>query len=114
MPRPVAALTDHGPDLASTFARCLGRYSAQIEDAWYAQGADITAQERRHLFTRLFESVRQDATTPPEQLLHLQIEAKFAQARLLTIARFHDDPGRKTAAMAQARLALRPCDALVF
>lgn len=101
-------------DLAPLFAACLGRYSAQMEDAWNAYAADDPAEANRATFEDLLEAVRPVSALSGPQILQLRLEAKFAQARLLSVSRFHTDPDRKRRARAQAALALRPCAALLL
>ena len=85
------------------FATCAGRLSALMEHQWMFDGpaSEQTALQRAHMIDML------DAVRPPDQgreVLALRIDAKMAQAALLTRATFNDDPHDKSRAM---RLALR-------
>lgn len=115
-PSPVAqpATPTQPPDLAPLFAGCLGRYSAQMEDAWHAYAPANLAEARRATFQTLLDAVRPGSPLTGPELLHLRLEAKFAQAHLLSQARFHTDPATRRRAQVQAALALRPCDALAL
>lgn len=77
--------------LLRTFSVCAGRLSAVMEHQWLTDGpaSEGTARSRAAMLS-LVESV-----LPPDQApraLHWQIEAKVAQAALLTRATFAGDP----------------------
>lgn len=102
---------------AQSFASCLGRYSAALEHEWLMGRDGANAQERRRLFESLLEAVSPDARTAGlsgAEILHIRIEAKFAQARLLQLAAFSDDERRARYAHGQAVMLLGSCQALVF
>lgn len=114
LPAPVLAMPDAQDDLAPLFAACLGRYSAEMEDAWNGYDASDPAEHNRATFETLLDAVRPASALSGPQILHLRLEAKFAQAHLLSIARFHTDPRQQRRARAQAMQALRPCAALLL
>lgn len=118
LPAPLLAMQDTPPDgsqdLVPLFASCVGRYSAQMEDAWNAYDPANPSEGHRATFETLLDTVRPGSPLSGPQILQLRLEAKFAQAHLLSIARFHTDPRQQRRARAQAALALRPCQALLL
>ncbi|WP_299165204.1 hypothetical protein [uncultured Tateyamaria sp.] len=100
-------------DLASVFAGCTGRISAEMEHAWLMNSdrADDLEGLRLQFVTLL------DAITPPEQarqVLHFRIEAKLAHAAMLTTATFGTDPRLVHMAQNQAALRVRDCRNLLL
>ena len=90
-------------DHLRVFAACAGRLSAQMKFQWMFDGeaADATKSSRSALLDIL------DAMMSPDQgrmVLNWRVEAKAAQARLLTRATFNDD--KRDAQMAN-RMAVR-------
>ena len=118
LPAPLLAMPDSTPDgptdLVPLFASCVGRYSAQMEDAWNAYDPANPSEAHRATFETLLDAVRPGSPLTGPQILQLRLEAKFAQAHLLSIARFHTDPAKQRRARAQASQALRPCAALLL
>ncbi|WP_417207030.1 hypothetical protein [Antarctobacter sp.] len=111
---PLAALTDVPRERAKVFAACLGRASAEMEHRWLMGGGADAEQDRRALFELLLDTVAPRSGLPGPEILDIRIRAKFAQAHLLQIATFHTDPDRKRRAGAAARMAMRPCTALIL
>ena len=111
---PASALAERPSDMTPVFAACLGRYSAQVEDSWNAYSTDDTSQFTRARFEGLLDAVRTGSELTGSRILQIRLEAKWAQARLLSIARFDRDPRMQRRARAQAALALRPCEALLL
>ncbi|WP_419409892.1 hypothetical protein [Primorskyibacter sp. 2E107] len=104
-------------DQAQRFASCLGRYSATMEHEWLLgrDGADALA--RRQMFEALLEAVAPDAKQAglsSAQVLHIRIEAKFAQARLLSLASFATDRRQARHAQASAQRLMTSCRMLVL
>ena len=93
---------------AADFAKCAGRYSAELEHAWLIQDEHQDELERRRLtFIDLL-----NASTPPDQrghVLNLRIEAKVAHASLLTQATFSQDRNRADWAVCRARYEIAHC-----
>ena len=112
-----AALPADPVEQARVFASCLGRFSAEMEHDWLMGGDGEAARKERRLFESLLDAVLPDASRGGlggARLLHMRIEAKHAQARLLQAAQFQDDPRRAERA---GRVALRhvsQCRALVL
>jgi hypothetical protein len=102
-PHPVHAFDN--PDLPRLFADCAGRYSAMTEHLWMFDGpaSEITAT-RRDAFADLAMALADDTTTRA-----LRIEAKAAQAALMSAAAF----GGNARAAQTARIHLQVCDALL-
>lgn len=113
----LAALPLDVREQAQSFASCLGRYSAQMEHEWLMGRDGADASERRRLFESLLDAIQmdaQDAGLNGSDILHIRIEAKFAQARLLQLATFSDDTRRAGQARLRAHALLGNCQALVF
>lgn len=94
--------------VASVFAVCAGRFSAELEHAWLMRSEQASEIEhRRRQFVDLL-----DASVPPERqrsVLHQRIDAKVAHARLLSQAAFSDDPDRSEWAVRRARSEIAYC-----
>ncbi|WGW03290.1 hypothetical protein [Tropicibacter oceani] len=104
-------------DQARSFAACLGRYSATMEHEWLMGRDGALAQDRRRLFESLLDAVTHDARTAGltgAHLLHIRIEAKFAQARLLQTASLGQDARRARYAQSRASQLIGTCQAMVL
>ncbi len=79
------------PDPLRTFAVCAGRLSALMEHQWLTDGpaSEATARSREAMLS-LVEAVLPPEATP--LALNWRIEAKVAQAALLSRATFARDP----------------------
>lgn len=100
------------PDIVRTFAQCTGRYSAQMEFSWLMGVEPTQVEQERDAMIALLEAV-----TPREiarKALHARIEAKQAQARLLTRSAFGTSPQDATWARARAELEISTCRALML
>jgi len=99
--------------LLGTFAACAGRLSAQMEHEWLLglPSSDRTQSERDGM-VGLLETVATAQTAPAA--LNIRIEAKHAQAELLTRATFgRDDRLAKWAAL-RAETAMAECRSLLL
>jgi len=101
------------PDIFWTFAGCTGRLSALMEHQWLMSdpASDRTKAQRAAMITLL------EATTPAEQLrpaLSRRIQAKEAQARLLTRATFNDDPDDADWALRRSEAEIAACVGLLL
>ncbi|WP_323765293.1 hypothetical protein [Marinovum sp.] len=113
LPPPARALPlapDH-PVIA--FATCAGRLSATMEHQWMfdGPGSERTEAQRAAMISLL------EAVMPAElgrEVLHLRLEAKFAQAALLARARFNDDAEDAVRAGALAGLRLAECTGMLL
>lgn len=98
--------------LALTFAKCTGRLSAEMEFQWLLGGHSEQIENERDAMLALL-----DAVSPEEQrreLLHRRIEAKGAQARLLTRSTFNRDEKDANWAKSRAATELGLCRALIL
>ncbi|WP_168797940.1 hypothetical protein [Pacificoceanicola onchidii] len=114
---PLAAMPSGVREQAEHFASCLGRFSAAMEHEWLMGRDGADALESRRLFESLLEAVQPDARAEGlsgSDILHLRIEAKFAQARLMQLAAFSDDDRRARHARLRATHLLGNCQSLVF
>ena len=112
-----AAMPASSVDLAQAFAACVGRYSASLEHSWLVGLSGDEARTRRETFRTLLEAVEPDARAAgmrPSDLLGYRINAKMAQAQLLSAAQYSDDPRRKRIAIARARSQMRACELLLI
>lgn len=103
MTAPVAA----GDALHQAFAGCVGRMSAEMEHAWLVGNDPTRIEADRLTFLSLL-----DATLPSgaeRTALAHRIDAKMAQAALLTIGSFADDARRAEQARLRARYHLSHC-----
>ncbi|MEL6957455.1 MAG: hypothetical protein AAGL89_00720 [Pseudomonadota bacterium] len=91
------------------FASCTGRLSAQMEHEWLLSDprADETEAQRAILIDLLRATMLPDQG---HQVLNWRIEAKAAQAALLTRATFRDDDWAKD----QAARFVRNCTSLLM
>ncbi|MEL6913119.1 MAG: hypothetical protein AAFP13_01330 [Pseudomonadota bacterium] len=94
------------------FAGCVGRYSAVIEHSWLVGEDPGEEQAHRLTFLSLYE-----ATVPAgaaRDALHHRVASKMAQASLLTVATFHDDPARAAAARRAATAQIGACSRMLL
>ena len=101
------------PDIFWTFANCAGRLSALMEHQWLMgdPASDRTQAQRRAMIALL------EATTPTDHLqptLARRIEAKEAQARLLTRATFNDDADDAGWALRRSEAEIAACVGLLL
>ncbi len=101
-------------DLSRVFAGCVGRFSAEMEHAWLMGdgGSADRMQSARATFLSLL-----DATVAKEDrrgMLHQRIEAKQAQAVLLTLASFSDDVRKSENAEHRAAYFLSRCQDMLL
>lgn len=100
-------------DLPWIFTACAGRYSAEIEHAWILGRSETTQYEnQKQAFVTLAEAITPDPGSP--ELLNHRIEAKYAQARLLTLATFQTDPKRARLAQRMASTHINACKMLLL
>ena len=97
-----------GSPLFQQFAGCVGRMSAEMEHAWLLNdpAADAIAAQRLTFLSLL------DATMPAgheRDALAARIDAKMAQATLLTAATFGTSSDRVTHARNRAAWHVRVC-----
>ncbi|CUH76142.1 hypothetical protein [Tropicibacter naphthalenivorans] len=126
---PALAMPDTGPDTGPNagpdrateqvrlFATCLGRMSATMEHEWLMGRDGAQARGQRQLFEMLVEAVMPDARRAGltgAHILHLRIEAKFAQAKLLQAASFDPDTRRKRYAANLAQREIGACNSLAL
>lgn len=110
---PALALPGDGTDPAMTFATCTGRLSAQMEHQWIVDppASDRTRSQRARMIELL------DAATPPgaaRRVLNWRVEAKMAQAQLLTRARYGAHPDQAARAQRRADRQLAACLSLLL
>lgn len=99
-------------DPLATFATCAGRFSALMEHQWMMDGPGSEETARRRLM--MIDLI--DAIILPEQgieVLSRRIEAKHAQASLLTRATFSADTRESATAGRLAQLQLSQCELLL-
>lgn len=109
-PAPSLALTD---DPAHLFATCTGRMSAVMEHQWLTDGpaSEITQALRDGHLALLEASLTADQA---EDALNWRIEAKAAQAALLSLATFGPDPATRLRASLRAEELVSACSALLL
>ena len=100
-------------DVVWTFASCTGRLSAQMEHQWLMSDptSDQTAARRAAMISLL------EATMAPDQgrtVLSWRIEAKHAQAQLLTRAHFNNDDEDAAWAQNRAEAEIAACNGLLL
>lgn len=99
-------------DLPREFANCTGRASAMMEHAWLMQtDAAREFQDLRAEFLSLLEAV--DPARNPA-LLQWRLEAKVAQASLLSAATFGADPAGAKRARETADALIASCRGLLL
>ncbi|WP_425098667.1 hypothetical protein [Tropicibacter sp. S64] len=114
---PALALPNTVREQTESFASCLGRYSATMEHEWLLGRDGMEARERRALFETLLEAITPDARAAGldgPQVLHIRIEAKMTQARLLSTAHFDLDPRRARYARITAERLMSTCQQMVL
>ena len=95
------------------FATCVGRLSAMMEHQWMFDGAGSERTEaQRAAMIGLLEAVR--PADAGRQVLHLRIEAKMAQAALLTRATFNPDAEEARRALMLAEMRVAECTGLLL
>jgi len=108
------AMTAEADDaLRHVFASCAGRLSAQMEHQWllYADEADRTEDARASML-ELLGSVTTEGNAI--ETLHWRIQAKHAQAVLLTRATFNDDQSDADWAARRAAMEIAACTGLLL
>ena len=106
-----AALPARAEPLAQRFAACTGRLSAQMEHQWLMSRPSETIEARRKAMISLLEAVQRPSEG--RQVLAYRIEAKHAQAVLLSRATFNDDPADAHWAATRAEAEIAACAALL-
>lgn len=109
-PAPSPAFTD---DPVRLFATCTGRMSAVMEHQWLTEGpASELSQALRDGHLALLEaSMTADQAA---EALNWRVEAKAAQAELLSLAAFGPDPAARQRAAARAEALIAACSALLL
>ena len=97
--------------LAQRFAACTGRLSAQMEHHWLMSRPSETIEARRKAMISLLEAVQRPSEG--REVLAYRIEAKHAQAVLLSRATFNDDPADAHWAATRAEAEIAACAALL-
>jgi hypothetical protein len=113
LPLVPAARANTGSDLVTTFAGCVGRFSALMEHQWLFSdpAADQTEAERSAMIGLM------EAILPAEeasQAMHVRLTSKVAHARLLRRAAFNADSEDATWAVARAEAEIGQCRALML
>lgn len=95
------------------FAACAGRLSAQMEHQWLLSdsGANATERRRAQMIDLLDSVVGRDDRAGAMQI---RLEAKLAQARLLSRADFGQDARAATRARALAARQVAACEAMLL
>ncbi len=100
-------------DIVWTFASCTGRLSAQMEHQWlFSDPASDLTEARRATMIALLE-----ASMAPEDgpaVLSHRIQAKLAQAQLLTRGHFNDDAEDAAWARNRADAEISACNGLLL
>lgn len=95
-------------DLTGVMAGCVGRYSAELEHAWLMKDPrSVTLERQRAGFLSILDAIMPAGAG--QHIMHQRIEAKHAQARLLTAAEFSTRPAKAAWARRQARLYAEIC-----
>lgn len=107
------ALAQSPDEQLQVFARCAGRLSAQMEYQWMFDGAasEQTKRQRAGMIQIL------EAMIPPgrgREVLSWRIEAKQAQAVLLTRGTFNENPREARIAQRLAFSRIAECRALLL
>jgi hypothetical protein len=102
-----------GDDPLRTFASCAGRLSAQVEHQWLMSdpASERTEAQRAAMISLLEAIMPSDAA---RQVLAWRIDAKQAQAVLLTRATFNDDAGDAAWAARRAEMQVAACTGLLL
>lgn len=109
----ITGTTEAHGDLARLFAGCAGRFSAELEHAWLMnqdKSADLAMQRQDMLVLLDATMDRSDARA----LLAYRIEAKLAQAALLTLSDFSVDEARARDARRLAERHRTTCHRLLL
>lgn len=102
-----------GDDLLRTFAGCAGRLSAQMEHEWLmSDAAAAQTEQRRAAMISLMEAMMPKGRG--RDVLNWRIEAKMAQATLLTRSTFNDDEDDAAWAQRRAETMIATCNGLVL
>ena len=99
--------------LLATFSGCVGRLSAQMEHQWLIN--DSQAAQTEAVRASMIELL--DLVSTPESRrasFHLRVDAKYAQAVLLTRATFNDDPQDAAWARTRAETEIAACQSLLL
>lgn len=109
----VGASADAGGDILWTFATCTGRLSAQMEHEWLMSdpAAERTEARRSAMIGLLQATMSSDQA---HQTLSWRIDAKQAQAVLLTRATFNDDAMDARWASRRAEAEIAACNSLLL
>lgn len=109
-PAPSAALSD---DPVRLFATCAGRMSAVMEHQWLTDGpaSELSRTLRDGHLALLEASMTADQAA---KALNWRVEAKAAQAALLSLAAFGPDPTARQRAYARAQALVADCSALLL
>lgn len=112
---PESAWTSATNDPLYVFAQCTGRLSALMEHQWMFDGpaSEDTARARQTMI-ELLDTAQTTSTVPRAIVLSWRIEAKQAQARLLSQATFGPDPRRARQANQLSLRYLRECRTLLL
>lgn len=98
--------------MTQTFATCTGRLSALMEHQWLLAPAEAEmTRHHRHMMIELLQAVMPQGGA--RDVLSLRIEAKYAQASLLTRATFNADAQDAAQAGAASERMLSQCAALL-
>lgn len=102
-----------GEDALRWFAGCTGRLSAEMEHEWLLSdpASDQTRKQRDAMWSLA------EAVMPPGaqgMVMGWRVEAKQAQADLLTLASFAADPGVKARARLRAQALVENCTAALL
>lgn len=113
LPVPARSGPSGAPDLMMVFAACTGRLSAMMEHQWIVDppASDLTRAQRARMIDLL------EATMRPEDgraVLTRRVEAKMAQAQLLTRARYDAHPRDAARAQRLAERELSACLSLLL
>ncbi|WP_299367811.1 hypothetical protein [uncultured Tateyamaria sp.] len=100
-------------DVATIFAKCTGRLSAELEHAWLMNDtrADALMAQRAQFVAVLDAVMPQDNA---RSILNTRIEAKLAHSAMLTTATFGNNPKLAKMARAHASLRVRDCQSLLL
>lgn len=112
---PATAWTSAPTDPLYVFAQCTGRLSALMEHQWMFDGpaSEDTARARQTMID-LLKTAQAASTVSGSTILSWRIEAKQAQAHLLTQAVFAHDHRRARQAQQLSLRYLRECQTLLL
>lgn len=113
LPYATAARAFTSLDLVSTFAGCVGRFSALVEHQWLFSDPDADRTEaERDAMVSLMEAIMTEAEM--RQAMHVRLMSKAAHAGLLRRATFNDDIQDATWALGRAEAEIGQCRALML